>query len=271
MRSAMTAVAATVFLMMASGCANTSAPKTQAAKTSLVAEADAALTTMTAKDSSLRDLVDRSPGYAVFPDVGKAGAIIGGAYGRGVVYEHGRPTGYTEMKQASIGAQLGAQDYSELIVFENDASLARLKSGDFDVGAEATAVALKSGAARSATFQGGAVVFTLPRGGLMASAAIRGQKLNFEPMSGSDPSSTGTDATTASDRSSSVRSVNRDLGPNQEMRIRTERSGSNGSSDTTTTTSTSPRSSSDNGQTATERTQQRIEQRRDAATGSNPQ
>ena len=221
---------------------------------------------MTAKDASLRDLVDRSPGYAVFPDVGKAGAIIGGAYGRGVVYEHGRPTGYTEMKQASIGAQLGAQDYSELIVFENDASLARLKSGDFDVGAEATAVALKSGAAKAATFQGGAVVFTLPRGGLMASAAVRGQKLNFQPMSSSDPAAGSTDATTASDRSS-VRSVNRDRGNNDEMRIRTERTGSN----TTTTTTTTSGGASDNGQTATERTQQRIEQRRDAATGSYPQ
>jgi lipid-binding SYLF domain-containing protein len=230
-----------MFMMM--GCAT--APRTEAAKQSLLAESDAAVATMTAKDSSLRDLLDRSPGYAIYPNVGKGGAIIGGAYGRGIVYEHGRPTGFTELNQASIGAQLGGQSFSELIVFQNDAALNRLKAGNIDVGAEASAVALSAGAAKAANFEGGVAVFQLPKGGLMAAAAINGQKINYEPMDRSVSES----ATTASDRSSSGSSSDRS---STEMRVRTERS-------------------SDNADTATDRTQQRIDQRLDRGNQSNPQ
>ena len=65
-----------VAAVLATGCAT--APKTQAEKQSLVAESDAAVATMTAKDPSLREFINRGHGYAVFPDVGKAGAIVGG-------------------------------------------------------------------------------------------------------------------------------------------------------------------------------------------------
>ena len=199
-------------MIMSSGCST--APKTQAQKRSLVAEADAAVTSMVAKDPSLREFIDRAPGYAVFPDVGKAGAIVGGAYGRGIVYERGRPIGFTELNQGSIGAQVGAQSYSQLIVFENDAALNRLKAGDFDFGAEASAVALKAGAAKAATFQGGAAVFQHSRGGLMAAAALNGQKINFEPMAGGEP---GGVSTTAGDRPSTRPSTR---GADDEMQLR---------------------------------------------------
>src|SRR3954452_15763501 len=212
MRTAIASMAVAAMVVMVGGCSNSSAPKTPEQRQSLVAEADAALLSMIAKDPSLRDFVDRSPGYAIYPNVGKAGVGIGGAYGRGVLYEHGRPTGYTELKQGSVGLQLGAQSYAELIVFENDAAIARIKSGDFDVGGEASAVALKANAATVASFQGGAAVFQMSRGGLMAAAAINGQKLNYQPMDNSGQNQNpGADATTAGDRSSSVRTVDHNL------------------------------------------------------------
>jgi lipid-binding SYLF domain-containing protein len=238
MRTAIGSIALTALFLISSGCST--APKTQEQKKSLVAEADAALTSMEARDPSLRDLVDRAPGYVMFPDVGTAGAGIGGAYGRGIVYERGRPVGFAELNQGSIGLQLGAESYSELIVFENDAALNRLKSGDFDVGAEAHAVALKAGAGKAATFQGGAAVFQHTRGGLMAAAAINGQKLNYQPMDQSIMNTTGT----AGDRPTSK--------PSAEMQLRTDSGTTSGSVST-------------DAQTATEKTEQRIEQRRDTA------
>jgi hypothetical protein len=199
---------------------------------------------MIAKDPSLRDFIDRATGYAIYPNVGKAGVGIGGAYGRGVLYEHGRPTGYTELKQGSVGVQLGAQSYAELIVFENEAAINRIKSGDFDVGAEASAVALKANAAKAATFQGGAAVFQMSRGGLMAAAAINGQKLNYQPMDQSTIDRSGT----AGDRSSTTRS-------STDIQLRTD-----------STTSDRVNETSGSAQTASEQTQQRIEQRgQDAA------
>jgi lipid-binding SYLF domain-containing protein len=241
MRTALATVALAAVVALIGGCST--APKTPEQKRSLVAEADAAVSTMTAKDPSLRDLINNSAyGYAVFPDVGKAGAIVGGAYGRGVVYEQGRPVGFTELNQASIGAQLGGQSYSELVVFENEAALNRLKAGNFDFGAEVSAVAIKAGGAGAARFEGGVAVFQLPKGGLMAAAAINGQKLNYQPMDSS---------TVAGDRATTRSATTR---TSDEMQLRTER--------TTETMTDRANTAADTTPSATDRTEQRIEQRR---------
>lgn len=247
MRTALGSLAVVTFLALFTGCST--APKTQAEKRSLVAEADAAVASMVAKDPSLRDVIDRSTGYAIFPDVGKAGAIVGGAYGRGIVYERGRPIGFAEVNQGSIGAQIGAQSYSELIVFENEAALSRLKAGNFDLGAEASAVALKAGAAGSARFEGGVAVFQHTRGGLMAAAAVNGQKLNYEAMNSSTMDASGT----AGDRGTTRPSTD----GSGEMQLRSER--------TTDRPTETLDQAGDDARNATERTERRIEQRLDDA------
>src|SRR5215831_7153273 len=62
---------------------------------------------------------DTAFGYAVFPSIGKGGIGIGGAYGKGRVYEQGAYVGECSMKQATIGFQLGGQAYSQIIFFED--------------------------------------------------------------------------------------------------------------------------------------------------------
>ena len=253
----LTSGALTVAMLMITGCST--APKTQAEKRGLVAEADATLASMTAKDSSLRDMVDRSAGYAIYPNVGAAGAIVGGAYGRGVVFQNGRPVGFTELNQGSVGAIIGGQTYSQLIVFQDEPALMRLKAGNFDIGAEASAVALKAGVAAATRFEDGIAIFQDPKGGLMAAAAVTGQKLNFQPMQGSYG---GSDASNAGGRRSgrssrqagsapdeaSAYSVDQNLQPSEKIRLETD----------TTSGQSTPGS-----QTATERTEQRIDQRLD--------
>lgn len=180
---------AAIAVLVAAGCST--APKSRAERQSLIAEAEATVKSMTAKDQTLDRLLQDAYGYAVFPNVGKGGLIAGAAYGRGVVFEQGEPVGYAELNQASVGAQIGGQTYAELVVFENENALARLKAGNFDLGAVASAVALKAGAAAATRFEGGVAVFQMPKGGLMAAAAITGQRLNYEPMSGSRSQSSG--------------------------------------------------------------------------------
>ena len=87
-----------------------------------------------------------SYGYAVFPTIGKGGIGIGGAHGKGKVYAGGKHVGDTAMTQVTIGLQLGGQAYSEVIFFENKAAFDAFTSGNFEFGAQASAVAITAGA-----------------------------------------------------------------------------------------------------------------------------
>ena len=165
-------------LMMA--CATM--PKSTEERQALRGDADSALATMTARDADLAPFLEQSAGYAVFPEVGKGGALIGGAYGRGILYEQGQPMGFVELNQGSIGAVLGGQTFSEIVVFQTPQALAQVKDGDFNNGGEASAVVLKAGAAASTSFSRGVAVFVTPVGGLMADLSVSGQTLNYRPM-----------------------------------------------------------------------------------------
>ena len=94
----------------------------------------------------------------------------------------GRPTGRATLSQVSVGAQLGGQEYAEVIFFETPQALAGFKKNEFTFSAQATAVALKSGAAANAKFKDGVAVFTSAKGGLMFEASLGGQKFKFEPF-----------------------------------------------------------------------------------------
>jgi lipid-binding SYLF domain-containing protein len=157
------------------------APKSEAERESLVAEAEAAVARMRREDPSLNDLLNRSAGYAIFPAVGKGGVGVGGAYGRGILFEGGRMAGYTDLSQASIGFQLGGQEYTELLVFENQNALDKFKREELEFSAQASAVALKAGAAAGTNFKDGVAVFTQTNAGLMYEASIGGQKFTYQP------------------------------------------------------------------------------------------
>jgi len=166
-------------LALALGCA--SAPETRPQERSIQAAADATISDMTREDPSLGAMLQAAPGYVVFPTVGEGGFIGGVAAGVGVVYEDGLPIGYAELREGSVGAQLGGHSYSQLIVFDTQAALERLKSNNFDLTADASATLIRSGAAASVTFEDGTAVFVDDESGLMAEASIAGQSITFEP------------------------------------------------------------------------------------------
>jgi len=148
----------------------------------LIAEANQTKATFRTGDPGLAKFFEHSPGYVIFPGIGKAGLGIGGAHGNGVVYEKGHPVGRASVTQLSIGAQVGGQEFAEVIFFETQSALARFMAGKFEFSGAASAVALKSGASANARYQNNVAVFTATRGGLMLEASVGGQKFGFEPF-----------------------------------------------------------------------------------------
>src|SRR3984885_1020178 len=137
----------------------------------------------------------RSYGYAVFPTVGEGALGVGGAFGKGHVYAHGRYVGDTTMGQVSVGFQAGGKAYSQIIFFEDKRALDDFESGTFEFAANASAIAITAAAGASAgtggveagasatvnnatttgAYQAGMAVFTIAKGGLMYAATIAGQ------------------------------------------------------------------------------------------------
>jgi len=142
-------------------------------------------------------------GYAVFPTIGKGGLGIGGAVGKGQVYQQGKATGKSTLIKLSIGLQAGGQAFSELIFFQDKRAYDEFTSGGFEFDATASAVAITAGAQAKAgsggssagasagpkadkqvagTYVKGMAVFVHTLGGLMYEAAIGGQKFSFDPI-----------------------------------------------------------------------------------------
>ena len=139
-------------------------------------------------------------GYAVFPKILKGAIGVGGAHGDGRVYEKGKVIGDATMTQLTIGFQLGGEGFAQMIFFENKAALDRFTAGNFEFGAEASAVALTAGAGAkagttgagagasltkekataAAAYANGMAVFTIVRGGLMYEVSLGGQKYSFK-------------------------------------------------------------------------------------------
>jgi lipid-binding SYLF domain-containing protein len=117
----------------------------------------------------------------MFPTVTKGGLVVGGARGQGVVYAQGRHVGYCDLTQGSVGAQAGAQTFSELLVFANQHALDRFKAGQVTFAADASAVVLKTGVTTDASFIDGVAVVVSPIGGVMLEAAIGGQQFTYQP------------------------------------------------------------------------------------------
>jgi len=145
------------------------------------AKAQEAIATFKEKDPSVQRFFDAAAGYVVIPTVGKGGFGIGGARGKGILYENSVVTAIVTMTQLSIGFQMGGQAYSEFIFFEDDATLTNFKRGNYELGAQASAVAITAGASADAEFNGGMAIFTQAKGGLMYEASVGGQKFKVEP------------------------------------------------------------------------------------------
>jgi lipid-binding SYLF domain-containing protein len=163
-----------------------------------------AATIKTFKESpQVQEFFKEAYGYAVFPTVGKGGFGIGVAYGKGQVYVGGKVSGITSVTQVSVGAQVGGQAYSQMIFFQDKRAYEEFTGGNFEFSAQASAIAITSGAqaqagttgksasantgprdagAQKVEYHKGMAVFVHAKGGFMYEASLGGQKYNFKPI-----------------------------------------------------------------------------------------
>jgi len=92
-------------------------------------EVVATLTRLKSKHPELKPALEKSVGYAIFPSMGRASAVLGGTYGRGEVYEGGKPIGFASLGQLTLGVQVGGQTFSEVVFFKSHDALDRFKQG----------------------------------------------------------------------------------------------------------------------------------------------
>ncbi len=177
-RSYSSLVAGALAFVALTGCAT--APSSSSEKEDLQKSAQATLDTARKQDASIGAILDKSVGVAVFPSVGKGAVGVGGAYGRGILFEGGAMTGYCDLSQATIGIQLGGQTYAEIIAFEDKAAVERFKKNEVAFSGQASAVAVKSGAGANAKYNHGVAVFTMSESGLMYEASLGGQKFSYQ-------------------------------------------------------------------------------------------
>lgn len=145
-------------------------------------DADTVIAKFKAKDPGLAKVFSEAHGYAVFPTVGKGGIGIGGAHGKGEVYERGVLIGKSTLTQVSVGFQFGGQAYSEVILFKDKTALDDFKRGNYEFDAQASAVAVTARASKDLAYNKGVAILTMAKGGLMYEAAVGGQKFSFKPL-----------------------------------------------------------------------------------------
>jgi len=169
--------------LLVTGCAT--APKSQADREILQQEADLTIQKFKTADADLKQFFDHAAGYAVFPSIGKGAWFVGGAYGRGMLYERGtlgaKTTGYVDVTQGSLGLQWGGQTYSQIVFLETKEAVENFKSGSVKFSAAISAVAARAGAAKQAKYQDNVAVFTLGQAGLMIEGSVGGQGFGFRP------------------------------------------------------------------------------------------
>lgn len=133
-------------------------------------------------DPSLAQFFESAHAYVLFPAIKKGAIGIGGAHGKGLVYRGGRKVARSSISQATIGFQLGGKIYSEVIFFEHAEAFDDFTGGNFELSAQASAIAAAEGVAADARYRSGVAIFTLGKKGLMFEASVGGQKFSYDPL-----------------------------------------------------------------------------------------
>lgn len=148
----------------------------------IVTDAENARAEFIKSDGMLKSLFNNAHAYVILPNVGKGGIGIGGAAGKGAVFQGGELVGMAKMTQLTIGFQWGGQAYREVIFFETEADFTRFREDRLELAAQASAVAITAGASANAKYKNGVMIFTQTKGGLMYEASIGGQNFDYRNL-----------------------------------------------------------------------------------------
>jgi lipid-binding SYLF domain-containing protein len=144
-------------------------------------EVKVALETLYADSDVAKDLAMEAKGILIFPDVIKAGLIVGAHYGEGALLQNGETAGYYNTVAASYGLQIGAQTFGYALFFMTDKDLDYLKSSSgWEIGVGPSIVVVDAGAAKSlttTTARDNVYAFFFDQKGLMAGLGLQGSKI----------------------------------------------------------------------------------------------
>lgn len=128
-----------------------------------------------------RDFGAVAKGILVFPDVYKAGFIVGGQFGEGALLKNGKTAGYYNTIEASYGLQAGIQAFGYVLFFLQDSALEYLdKSDGWEMGVGPSLVIVNKGFAGSmttTTAKDDIYAFTFDQKGLMGGLGLKGSKI----------------------------------------------------------------------------------------------
>jgi lipid-binding SYLF domain-containing protein len=144
-------------------------------------KAQTALQQLLKSNSNARALNAKAVAVLVFPSITKAGLMVGGQYGDGVLFSQGKPIAYYNNSGVSYGLQVGAQEYGYTMFFMRQSAIAALDSTEgFEVGVGPSIVVVDEGFAKSTTsinLQDDIYAFIFNQKGLMAGLGIQGNKI----------------------------------------------------------------------------------------------
>jgi lipid-binding SYLF domain-containing protein len=152
-----------------------------AAQSFLDQDAEAALQALYSSSPAAKALGETAKGILVFPIITRAGFIVGGLGGEGVLFEKGKPVAHYSAGAATIGLQAGIQSYAYALFFQTDADLSYLRKGSgWSLGVGPSIVVVDAAAAQDVstlTAQKGVHAFIFGQKGLMAGIGLVGQKI----------------------------------------------------------------------------------------------
>ena len=158
-----------------------SVPASAESKADLERNSRSALNKLVAKVPTAKTLNGKAVAVLVFPSITKAGFVVGGQYGEGVLWRGGKAVGYYSTAGASYGLQAGAQKYGYAMFFMNENALNALNTDEgFEVGVGPSVVLVDEGMAKSlttTTAQNDIYAFIFGQTGLMAGVGIQGNKI----------------------------------------------------------------------------------------------
>jgi lipid-binding SYLF domain-containing protein len=154
---------------------------TSTASAELVSDSRRALQQLVAQNPAAAKCKSRAVAVLVFPDVMKAGFIIGAQGGQGILFVHGRPSGRYRTVAASYGLQAGVQKYGYALFLMNQNAVNWVNNTrGWEIGTGPSVVIVDKGMARSFTtdtLHSGIYAFTFDQQGLMAGLGLQGSKI----------------------------------------------------------------------------------------------
>ena len=145
------------------------------------AQATQALTTLYKNTPGTKALADKAKAVLIFPNIVKAGFLVGGQFGDGALRKRGKTVAYYRSLAASYGFQAGAQSFGYVLFFMDDESLRYLDQSDgWELGSGPSLVVLDKGFAKSlstTTLQKGVYAYIFDQKGLMGGVGLQGSKI----------------------------------------------------------------------------------------------